>query len=253
MTQQFELSEKSELSLEEKEHHLIRMAELTDDPAYMLALIDIYLTEQWQPQQLWHWLNKLLARDYLPAYLVLAQLYLSGNTVELDLDKAAEIFGQLIERYSQGENTEANHHQLAFCHLSLARISHTQHHTAPMLMHYFYALQFDSVEAAEDLAAIFSLDMAKNSQQTDSLVILQCVFLTLSAVFLQQQSDDNNDEQQQQILLHRYAERKGQIQENITRYQLTASQRDDIRQRVRLWNEGEHQALMEDVVSYINS
>lgn len=245
--------EKSLHSSEIKEQHLIKMAEQTDEPACMLALTDFYLTEQPQPQQLWYWLNKLLARDYLPAYLVQAQLYLSGNTVEQDLNKAAEIFEQLVERYSQSENIETNLHQLAFCHLSLARISHSRRHTAPMLMHYFYALQFDSVEAAEDLADMLSPDRAKNSQQTEYLVMLQCVFLTLSAVFLQQQSDDSNDEQQQQTLLQHYVERKNQIQENIHRYQLTPSQRDDIRQRVRLWNEGEHQYLMEEVVSYINN
>ncbi|MFV0549770.1 MAG: hypothetical protein ACK5M5_13780 [Limnobaculum xujianqingii] len=245
--------EKSKSSPETKEQYLMDMSEQTDDPAYMLALADFYLTEQRQPQELWYWLNKLLVRDYLPAYLVQAQLYLSGNTVEQDLNKAAEIFGQLVERYSQSENIETNLHQLAFCHLSLARIFHTQHHTAPMLMHYFYALQFDSVEAAEDLAAMFSRDMEKNPQQTGYLAILQCVFLTLSAIFLQQQSDDSNDEQQQQILLQHYAERKSQIQENISRYQLTSAQRDEIRQRVKLWNEGEHQYLMEEVVSYINS
>ncbi|MBK5143758.1 hypothetical protein I2494_08515 [Budviciaceae bacterium BWR-B9] len=245
--------EKSTGFPEKKELHLINLAEQTDDPAYMLALTDFYLTEQYQPQQLWYWLDRLLAKDYLPAYLVQAQLYLSGNTVEQDLDKAAGLFEQLVERYSQSENIETSLHQLAFSHLSLARISHTRHHTAPMLMHYFYALQFDSVDAAEDLATMFTPNMAENPQQMEYLAILQCVFLTLSAVFLQQQSDDSDDEQQQQRLLQHYAEKKNQILENITRYQLTSSQRDEIRQRVRLWNEGEHQHLMEDVVSYINS
>ncbi|MCD1125676.1 hypothetical protein LPW36_06600 [Jinshanibacter sp. LJY008] len=245
--------DKSIPSSEIKEQYLTDLAEQTDDPTYMLALTDFYLTEQHQPQKLWYWLNKLLAKDYLPASLVQAQLYLSGNTVQQDLDKAAEIFRQLVERYGQREDIEDNLHQLAFCHLSLARISHTQHHTALMLMHYFYALQFDSVEAAEDLAAMFSPDRAENSQMTGYLAIRQCVFLTLSAVFLQQQSDNSNDEQQQQRLLQYYAKRKNQILENITRYQLTSSQRDDIRQRVNQWNKGEHQYLMEEVVSYINS
>ena len=241
-----------ELPAELREPVLISMAEQSGDPAYMLALTDLYLIEKDQPELAKPWLDKMLAQDYLPAYATQAQMYMFGKYFQQDLDKAIELFEQLAGRYIAADDYSQYSTQLAFCYLSLAQIYQAQQNAAMMMMYYFNALQLNDSETADHLANMFNPDIDPEPAGKAVLALLHCTFLTLAADFVHQLCDSVEDLQQRNIMLLNYVAKKGEALDRITECGLTDGQRQQIEELVKAWHDGEHQALIEAALAYVN-
>lgn len=241
-----------ELPAELREPVLINMAEQSGDPAYMLALTDLYLIEKDQPELAKPWLDKMLALDYLPAYATQAQMYMFGKYFQQDLAKAIELFEQLVERYIAAADYPQYRSQLAFCYLSLAQIYQAQQNVAMMMMHYFNALQLNDCETADRLANMFNPDIDPEPAGKAALSVLYCAFLTLSADFTYQLCDSVENLQQRNIMQLNDVAQKGDTLQKIAECKLTAQQNQQVEILVTAWHDGEHQALIEAVWQYVN-
>ncbi|WP_147280781.1 hypothetical protein [Pragia fontium] len=247
-----EFNDPNDMPAEMREQLFLSMVEQTDDPTYMLALADLYLLELDRPQDAKLWLDKMLALDYLPAYITQAQMYMYGKYFDQDLDKAAQLFEQLIERYTQDDNIEQHSEQLAFCYLSLAQLYQAQEDIPQMLSQYFNALQLSSQEAASTMAHMFDPDITDDPACKAELSLLHCALLTLSNEFLLQQSEQTEDSELKQLLLSHYQMAAHELEQSDNACQLTSAQQEKINELIEAWNRGEPQVLMDAIVSYIN-